>query len=116
MILRRLHQTDGGIGEGRHEVLEPVRTNHIVGVEHADDLGLRRGMLQREPERTGLKSLEPVGAHELKRGPSSRQWSSTGSHSAGSGVLLITTTHSKLGQSSCATLSSVCRSISGGSR
>ena len=34
----------------------------------------------------------------------------------GSGVLLITTTHSKFGQSSLATLSSVWRSISGGSR
>ena len=69
VVLRRLHQADGRIGEGRHEILQPVGTDHIVGVEHADDLGLRRGVLEREPERSSLESLEPIGAHEFEARP-----------------------------------------------
>ena len=66
MILRRLHQTHGRIGKGRHQILQPVRMNHIVGIEHADDLGLGRGVLERKPERAGLEALQPVGAHEFE--------------------------------------------------
>ncbi len=49
MVLRRLHQAHGGIGEGGNEILQPVRMHHVVGIENADDLGLGRGVLEREP-------------------------------------------------------------------
>ncbi len=51
----------------------------------------------------------------LKRSPSAAQWASIGSQKAGSGVLLMMTMHSRFGQFSRATPSSVCFSISGGS-
>ena len=66
MVLRRLHQPDVGIGEGRHEILQPVRMHHVVGIEHADDLGLGRRVVQRKPERPGLEALQAVGANEFE--------------------------------------------------
>ena len=57
VILRRLHQADLGIGEQRHEVLQPVGMHDVVGVEHADDLGVGRGVVEREPQRAGLEAL-----------------------------------------------------------
>ncbi len=69
MILRRLHETDRGIGEGAHEVLQPMGMHDIVRIEDADDLGLGRGALERKPERTRLEALQPVGAHELEPRP-----------------------------------------------
>ena len=38
----------------------------IVGVEHADDLGVGRGMGERKPQRAGLEALQIVLAHELE--------------------------------------------------
>ncbi len=98
MVLRRLHEADARIGEQRHEILEPVRLDHVVGIDDADDLGVRRGV--RERERAARRPCSPSRFStrmNLKRSPSVRQCSSTGRHSAGSGVLLITTTHSKFG-------------------
>ena len=66
VILRRLHQADLGIGEQRHQVLEPVRLHDIVGVDHADDLGVGGGVREREPQRAGLEAREVVVAHELE--------------------------------------------------
>ena len=43
MVLRRLHQADAGIGEHRHQILQPVRLDDIVGIDDADDLGIDRG-------------------------------------------------------------------------
>ena len=48
MVLRRLHQADARIGEHRHQILEPVGFDHIVGIDDADDLGVGRGVRQRE--------------------------------------------------------------------
>ena len=116
VILRRLDQADLGIGEQRREILQPVRLHDIVGVDDADDLGVGRGVREREPQRAGLEARELSALTNLKRSPSVRQCSSTGCQKAGSGVLLMTTTHSKFGYSSRATESSVAFSISGGSR
>ena len=68
MILRRLYQADRRVGEGRHEVFQPVGMHDIVRIEHPDDLGLRRGMLERKPERARFEALELVGAHEFEAG------------------------------------------------
>ena len=57
VVLRRLHQADLRIGERRHQVLQPVGMHDIVGVEHADDLGVGRGVGEREPQRAGLEAL-----------------------------------------------------------
>ena len=57
MVLRRLDQADLRIGEDRHEVGEPVRRDDVVGVDHADDFGVGRGVRQREPQRAGLEAL-----------------------------------------------------------
>ena len=43
MVLRRLHEADARIGEGRHEILQPVGVHDIVGVDDADDLGVGGG-------------------------------------------------------------------------
>ena len=44
MVLRRLDHADLRVGEGRHQVLEPVRLHHVVGVDDADDLGVGGGV------------------------------------------------------------------------
>ena len=66
VVLRRLHQADVRIGEQRREILQPVGMHHIVGVEHADDLGVGGGVGERKPQRAGLEALELVLADELE--------------------------------------------------
>ena len=66
MVLRRLDHADLGIGEHRHQVFEPVRVHDVVGIEHADDLGVGRGVGQRQTKRAGLEAQEIVLAHELE--------------------------------------------------
>ena len=103
VVLRRLHQPDAGIGEYRHQVLQPVRLHDIVGVDDADDLGVDRGPLHGDAQRAGFKTLDLLGVvygwafARGERSPSARQWSWIGCQNAGSGVLLMMTTHSKLG-------------------
>ena len=64
MVLRRLHQADAGIGEHRHQVLQPVRLHDIVGVDDADDLGIDRGALHGDAQRAGLEALDLLGVDE----------------------------------------------------
>src|SRR6266404_5859413 len=66
MILRRLHEADARIGESGYEVLQPVRLHHIVGVDHADDLGIGRGALHGDAQSTGLEALHLLGVDELE--------------------------------------------------
>ncbi len=66
MLLRRLHQADAGIGEGRHEILQPVRMHDIVGVDDADDLGINSGAFHRDAQRAGLEALHLLGIDELE--------------------------------------------------
>ena len=75
MVLRRLHQADAGIGEYRHQVLQPVRLHHIVGVDDADDFGVGAVVCEREPQCAGPRSLRDlvVTLMNLKRSPSARQ-------------------------------------------
>src|SRR5262249_4119426 len=58
MILRRLDQAHFGIAELRYQILEPVGVDRIVGVDDADDLRVRRGVSERESQRTGLVALK----------------------------------------------------------
>jgi len=69
--------------------------NRVIRVDHADDLGIRRRIGEREAQRAGLVALEVSTCRNLKRAPSAAQCSSIGCQKAGSGVLLMTTTHSK---------------------
>ena len=64
MLLRRLHQADLRIGEDRDEIRQPARRDHVIGVDDADDLGIRRGPLQRDAQRTGLEAFDLVLAQE----------------------------------------------------
>ena len=66
VILRRLDHADLFVGERRHEVLEPVGAHDIVGVDDADDLGVGRGVSEREPQRTGLVPLDVLLVDELE--------------------------------------------------
>ena len=66
VILRRLDHADLLIGEIRHEVLQPVRTHDVVGVDDADDLGVVGGVGEREPQRAGLVAVEVVDVDELE--------------------------------------------------
>ena len=66
MVLRRLHQADAGIGEHRHQVLQPVRLHDIVGVDDADDLGIGGGALHGDAQRAGLEALDLLGVDELE--------------------------------------------------
>ena len=66
MILRRLDQADLRIGEDRHQIRQPARRHDIIGVDDADDLGVRRGSLQRDAQRTGLEAFDLVIAQELE--------------------------------------------------
>ena len=66
VVLRRLHEPDGGIGEQRHQIFEPVRRHDIVGVDDADDFGIGRGVHGRQAQGAGLEAFEIVGQHELE--------------------------------------------------
>ena len=66
MFLRRLHQADAGIGERRHEVLQPVGIDDVVGIEDADDLGIDGGAVHRDAQRAGLEALHLLGVDELE--------------------------------------------------
>ena len=66
VVLRRLDHGDLGIGEGGGELLEPIRAHHVVGVDHADDLGVGRRIGKREPQRAGLVAIHIVGVDELE--------------------------------------------------
>ena len=66
VILRRLHQADAGIGENRHQILQPIRLHDIVGVDDADDLGIGRGALHRDAQGAGLETLDLLGIDELE--------------------------------------------------
>ncbi len=64
VILRRLNQADARIGKRRHQVLQPVGRHHIVGVDHADDLGVGRGAGHRDLQRARLEALHLLGIDE----------------------------------------------------
>ena len=66
MVLRRLHEADAGIGEHRHQVLQPVRLDHVVGVDDADDLGIDGGAFHGDAQRAGLEALHLLGVDELE--------------------------------------------------
>ena len=58
MVLRRLHHADARVGEQRHQILEPGWIDGVVGVDDADDLRIRRGVRQRQPQGAGLVTGE----------------------------------------------------------
>ncbi len=66
MVLRRLHEADARIGEQRHQILEPIRRDHIVGIDGADDLRVRGGVGERKPQRAGLVAGQLIDADELE--------------------------------------------------
>ncbi len=66
MFLRRLHDADARVGEHGYEVLQPVRIDHVVRIQDADDLGIGGGAVHRDPERTGLEALHLLGVDELE--------------------------------------------------
>ena len=69
MVLRSLHETDAREAKAGTRSLSQSGLDDIVGVEHADDLGLGRGVLKRKPERAGLETIEPLGAKEFEARP-----------------------------------------------
>ena len=48
VILRRLHEADARIGKHRHQILEPVGFDHVIGIDGADDFGVGRGVRERQ--------------------------------------------------------------------
>ncbi len=66
VILRRLHETDAFIGKQRHQVLEPVRLDDVVGIDDADNFGVRRTVRQSKPQRAGLVAIKIVDLDELE--------------------------------------------------
>jgi len=66
MVLRGLDHANLGIGEQRQQVFQPVRLHDVVGIEHADDLGVGRGVAQRQAQSARLEAVEVFLAHELE--------------------------------------------------
>lgn len=66
VLLRRLHQADARVGEGRHQILQPVGLDDIVGIEDADDLGIDGGAVHGDAQRAGLEALHLLGVDELE--------------------------------------------------
>ena len=66
MVLRRLHDADLRIREGRDQVLEPVGMHHIVGIDDADDGGVGGGVGERQAQRAGFEPGQVVGVDELE--------------------------------------------------
>src|SRR5215470_2302214 len=51
VVLRRLHQSDLGFSERRHQVGKPIRGHHIIRINDANYFGIRRSPRQGKPER-----------------------------------------------------------------
>ena len=85
VILRCLHQADLGIGESRHQMLEPILVDRVVGVDDADDLGVGGGAGERDAQGAGLESPATFcGVEELEaRAEQLRQCSLIGSPERG---------------------------------
>src|SRR5437899_1290417 len=66
MVLRRLHHSNLGVDEGRHEVFEPVGTYHVIGIDHGNKLGVSSGMRERETQSTGFEAADIVVMQELE--------------------------------------------------
>ncbi len=97
VILRRLNQTDVRIAEQRHQILEPILMHDVIGIEYGEHFGVGGGVHHGETQRAGLEADDLVGAHELETFAEQAAVLFDRSHIAGSGVLLITSTHSKFG-------------------
>ena len=66
VVLRRLDEADLGVGEGGHEIGEPVRGHGVIGIDDADDLGVGGGLRHGEPQRAGLVAVEPRRVDEAE--------------------------------------------------
>jgi hypothetical protein len=66
VVLRRLDDTGAFGGEGRHEVAQPARLHHVVGVDDRNDFGARVGVAQREIERARLEARQRVDMEETE--------------------------------------------------
>ena len=66
MILRRLDHPDLRVGEGRHQILEPVGPHHVIGVDDRDDLGVGSRMCERKAQRAGLVACDVILVDELE--------------------------------------------------
>ena len=66
VILRRLDKAHLGVGEMRDEIGQPVGCDRVIGVDDADDLGIRCGVRERKPQGAGLVSLEFLRIDEFE--------------------------------------------------
>src|SRR5262249_57809014 len=66
VILWRLDEADCGIREARYQGLQPVRMDHIIGIDDADDLSLMSRVRGRHAQRARLEAEEVLHADELE--------------------------------------------------
>ncbi len=66
VVLWRLHDAGPLRGEGRHEIAQPARVDHVVGVDHRDHLRPRIRLAKREVERAGLESRQSLEVKETE--------------------------------------------------
>ena len=66
VVLWRLHEAHAGVGKQRHQILEPVRLDDVIGIDGADDLRVRRGVRQREAQRAGLVAGKLIDPEEFE--------------------------------------------------
>ena len=58
MVLRRLHQADRGSANSGTRSFSQSGCTDVVGIDHADDLGVGGGVVERQPQRAGLEAGE----------------------------------------------------------
>ena len=70
IALEGLQEADGGVGEVGHGLAQVVRLHEVVGVDQADDLRTRIGVLaQRQVARARLVTRPGIDVHELHPRP-----------------------------------------------
>ncbi len=66
VVLRRLDQPDRGINEHWDQILEPVHMHDVIGVQHADDGRVGRGVHAGQAQRAGLEAGQGLGIDEFE--------------------------------------------------
>src|SRR5262249_34722633 len=66
VILWRLDHAGCGIREARYQALQPVRMDHITGIDDADDLSVLSRMRGRHAQRARLEAVKVLHTNKLE--------------------------------------------------
>ena len=89
--------TFGSANAGTRSFSQSCGPHRVIGIDDADDVGICCRVCKREPQRARFVSGDIIRIDELETFTERAAMIPTGRQNVGSGVLLMTTTHSKFG-------------------